>query len=646
MDRVGRLSVLSLVFPVTALAVSVASVQAGSTQNNAPAPAPVVVRQAPAMQAPRQGGVPPANNFQGGRANAPAPNAVPTFSPAFHSPTVQMGGQTTPNSGVGASPQQSGRFNFEPSSAAVSASSPAQAPNSPAGRMVFAPASPGPTGPMAPVSQQPTRITIAPAPIQSSPALNSSSSPTRITLTPVQPRQNEIVTPAPNVSVAGPTTPAVLTPQQPTRITIAPANNGVPSGSSIPGGSGNRSGGYANGPSGLVSGGYSSGAGYTAGGYTNGPSGLTSSGYNSGVGSTASGYTNGASGLKSGGYSSGFGNTDGGKTTNSGTGPRGGSQPSTSSSGIFDLALAAFRGLPAATKTVAGDFTKGLVGTVESPASPPSALGTPKVGEFGGTPKGNFNPTLGQLGTATENIGLGVAKGAVSTVTDLASMSQGILENTGGRLANAASGKGFTPTTDNNYLNPQSPMGQKLNAALTPTTPGQKFGETAEKIGEAFIPAGGEARLATKGVAAVTDATRVVETGSTVVKAATVDIIKAADTTKAVVATHATEAPGIGSKLNPAKEAAANTISTASNWARGTFSNTADSMAYHFGKHGDGRTIEQYTKDAMQFWEKNKAQAEWGNWNPKWETSYRLKVGDQGGYFTKDGKILTYWDGP
>lgn len=46
----------------------------------------------------------------------------------------------------------------------------------------------------------------------------------------------------------------------------------------------------------------------------------------------------------------------------------------------------------------------------------------------------------------------------------------------------------------------------------------------------------------------------------------------------------------------------------------------------------------------MKFWGANKAQAQWGEWNPKWEPSYQLKVGLQGGYYTADGRILTYWD--
>jgi len=82
----------------------------------------------------------------------------------------------------------------------------------------------------------------------------------------------------------------------------------------------------------------------------------------------------------------------------------------------------------------------------------------------------------------------------------------------------------------------------------------------------------------------------------------------------------------------------------ADRWAKGTFGNVVDSLEYHFGKHGAGRTLQQYTDDAAKFFQQNKGQAQWGKWNPNWEPAYRLKVGGQGGYFTGDGKILTFWD--
>lgn len=79
-------------------------------------------------------------------------------------------------------------------------------------------------------------------------------------------------------------------------------------------------------------------------------------------------------------------------------------------------------------------------------------------------------------------------------------------------------------------------------------------------------------------------------------------------------------------------------------WAKGTFESVADSIEYHFTKHGSGRTLQKYTEDAVQFFQKNKGQAQWGKWNPSWEPSYRLKIGNQGGYYTTDGRVLSYWD--
>lgn len=79
-------------------------------------------------------------------------------------------------------------------------------------------------------------------------------------------------------------------------------------------------------------------------------------------------------------------------------------------------------------------------------------------------------------------------------------------------------------------------------------------------------------------------------------------------------------------------------------WAKGTFGNVVDSIEYHFSKHGGGRSLQEYTDDAVRFFEQNKGQAQWGRWNPNWEPSFRLKIGDRGGYFTGDGRVLTYWD--
>lgn len=82
----------------------------------------------------------------------------------------------------------------------------------------------------------------------------------------------------------------------------------------------------------------------------------------------------------------------------------------------------------------------------------------------------------------------------------------------------------------------------------------------------------------------------------------------------------------------------------ADRWARGTFGNVVDSIAYHFTKHGGARTLEQYTDDAVRFFGDNKGRAQWGKWGPNWEPSFKLKIGNQGGYYNAAGQVLTYWD--
>jgi hypothetical protein len=82
----------------------------------------------------------------------------------------------------------------------------------------------------------------------------------------------------------------------------------------------------------------------------------------------------------------------------------------------------------------------------------------------------------------------------------------------------------------------------------------------------------------------------------------------------------------------------------ADRWAKGTFKSVPDSVEYHLAKHGSGRTLSQYTEDATRFFQENKGQAQWGKWNPNWEPSFRLKIGNKGGYYTADGRVLAYWD--
>lgn len=44
----------------------------------------------------------------------------------------------------------------------------------------------------------------------------------------------------------------------------------------------------------------------------------------------------------------------------------------------------------------------------------------------------------------------------------------------------------------------------------------------------------------------------------------------------------------------------------ASKWYKSTFETVEESMDYHSKTHGNGRTLEQYTDDAMNFFNKNK----------------------------------------
>jgi hypothetical protein len=79
-------------------------------------------------------------------------------------------------------------------------------------------------------------------------------------------------------------------------------------------------------------------------------------------------------------------------------------------------------------------------------------------------------------------------------------------------------------------------------------------------------------------------------------------------------------------------------------WSRGTFPGKLQSMTYHWLKHANGRTIAQYTADALAFFNQNRQLAQWGTWNPMWAPSFRLKIAGKGGYFTALDEILTYWD--
>lgn len=87
------------------------------------------------------------------------------------------------------------------------------------------------------------------------------------------------------------------------------------------------------------------------------------------------------------------------------------------------------------------------------------------------------------------------------------------------------------------------------------------------------------------------------------------------------------------------------------NWHEGTFPNQVKSLEYHLLKHGNGRSAVQYTNDAMNFYNKNKHLGidvilKSGTKGIKIQTKQIIdgKIIRIGGYWTQDGKIVTFWD--
>ncbi len=87
------------------------------------------------------------------------------------------------------------------------------------------------------------------------------------------------------------------------------------------------------------------------------------------------------------------------------------------------------------------------------------------------------------------------------------------------------------------------------------------------------------------------------------------------------------------------------------NWYKGTFPNKTQSISYHLAKHGKGRTARQYTQDAMNFFNKNKGLGQNvilkdGTQGIKIQTKQIIngKTHRVGGHWTKDGRLVTFWD--
>jgi hypothetical protein len=86
-------------------------------------------------------------------------------------------------------------------------------------------------------------------------------------------------------------------------------------------------------------------------------------------------------------------------------------------------------------------------------------------------------------------------------------------------------------------------------------------------------------------------------------------------------------------------------------WHKGTFGSVSDSIKYHLKKHGKDRTLEQYTEAAKKFFNENKHLGEKvelkdGTMGIKIKTKKIIdgKVVRIGGYWTSDGKMVTFWD--
>jgi RHS repeat-associated protein len=86
---------------------------------------------------------------------------------------------------------------------------------------------------------------------------------------------------------------------------------------------------------------------------------------------------------------------------------------------------------------------------------------------------------------------------------------------------------------------------------------------------------------------------------------------------------------------------------TYNQWYQGTFKNKTESIDYHIRMHGNGRTPEQYTQAAMSFFSKNKHLAQEITLSTG-KKGYKIQTGTGknkvGGFWTKDGKIVTFWD--
>jgi len=82
----------------------------------------------------------------------------------------------------------------------------------------------------------------------------------------------------------------------------------------------------------------------------------------------------------------------------------------------------------------------------------------------------------------------------------------------------------------------------------------------------------------------------------------------------------------------------------AKHWDKGTFKNSRASLKYHYGKHGNGMSVSQYTNEALNFMNSNSSMLQYTyNYNYNNTSWYYNYPNGRGGYFTGDGHIITFW---
>lgn len=141
---------------------------------------------------------------------------------------------------------------------------------------------------------------------------------------------------------------------------------------------------------------------------------------------------------------------------------------------------------------------EGFNGAQAKPSAPP-APNVPGIGVLPAAAPTNLPPVTSQDQAPQqsggwlnniENFGLGVAKSIPQTIAGGAGMIKSALDQTAGRVGNAISGKGFTPTGQDaqSQANSQA-VSDKLNIPdiTTPQNTAQKVGDVAGQIGQFFI---------------------------------------------------------------------------------------------------------------------------------------------------------------